>query len=59
MNEYKHPDMHAGNSCIPWETTIENVKLANAYIPFEKLCTTYTPMRSLIEGTAFPELAGP
>ena len=45
--------------CVPQETVIKNVKLANAYVPFEKMCTTYTPMRALEEGTAFPELSDP
>ncbi|MGI5849347.1 MAG: spore coat associated protein CotJA [Christensenellales bacterium] len=50
------PDMYASEQmCIPQETTIKNVQLAHAYVPFQKLCTTYTPMRALEEGTAFPE----
>jgi hypothetical protein len=46
-------------SCIPQETTITNVRLANAYVPFQKFCTTYTPEVSLIKGTSFPELYSP
>ncbi len=58
MKQDKYPDMYAPSdrACIPQETVINNVQLANAYVPFEKLCTTYTPARALFEGTAFPEL---
>lgn len=46
-------------ACIPQETTITNVRLANAYVPFQKFCSTYTPEMSLMRGTAFPELFSP
>lgn len=46
-------------NCIPQETTIANVRLATAYVPFQKFCTTYSPIKSLAEGTAFPELYSP
>ena len=46
-------------NCIPQETTIANVRLATAYVPFQKFCTTYSPLKSLAEGTAFPELRSP
>ncbi|NLG53757.1 MAG: spore coat associated protein CotJA [Clostridiales bacterium] len=42
--------------CIPQETVLEDVKLAHAYVPFEKLCNTFSPMKSLARGTAFPPL---
>jgi len=45
-------------SCVPQETTITNVRLAHAYVPFQKFCATMTPMQSLREGTVFPELTG-
>ena len=58
MKQNQCPDMctPGDRACIPQETVIENVQLANAYVPWQKLCATFTPMRSLIDGTAFPEL---
>jgi hypothetical protein len=44
---------------IPQETTIANVRLATAYVPFQRFCTTYSPIKSLVEGTVFPELCSP
>ncbi|MHB1314496.1 MAG: spore coat associated protein CotJA [Christensenellales bacterium] len=44
------------NACIPQETVIHDVQLANAYVPFEKMCDTYTPLAALKRGTAFPPL---
>jgi hypothetical protein len=45
--------------CIPMETEIKNVKLAQAYVPIQIYCTTNIPLESLIKGTAFPELYFP
>ena len=45
-----------GRNCIPQETTLTNVRLAHAYVPFQKFCTTMSPIKSLMEGTVFPEL---
>lgn len=45
--------------CIPQETVITNVKLANAYVPYQKLCNTLYPLEALEKGTAFPELYSP
>jgi len=47
------------NSCIPQETVIKNVRLAAAYVPYQKLCTLFTPLEALKRGTAFPELYSP
>lgn len=47
------------SSCISHETTITNVRLATAYVPYQKFCATLSPTRSLMEGTAFPELVSP
>ena len=44
------------NKCIPQETYINNVELARAYVPFQKLCNTFTPIGALTRGTAFPPL---
>ena len=42
--------------CVPQETVLDNVRLAQAYVPFQKLCTTFTPNSALMKGTAFPPL---
>jgi len=55
MNLYTAED----RNCIPVETTIKNVRLATAYVPFQKFCATLSPIKSLLEGTAFPELVSP
>ena len=34
------------NNCIPQETVIRNVRLAAAYVPYQKLCTLFSPIRS-------------
>ena len=47
------------NNCIPQETQIRNVRLAAAYVPFQKLCTLFAPLEALKRGTAFPELYSP
>lgn len=45
--------------CIPQETMITNVRLAAAYVPYQKLCTLFKPIEALKRGTAFPELYSP
>ena len=55
MNLYNEPD----RKCTPEETAITNVRLATAYVPFQKFCATMSPVKSLIEGTIFPELVSP
>lgn len=45
--------------CVPQEMTINNVRLAAAYVPFQFLCQLYSPIDSLRLGTAFPELFSP
>ncbi|PKM73092.1 MAG: hypothetical protein CVU91_05740 [Firmicutes bacterium HGW-Firmicutes-16] len=44
------------DKCIPQETVLENVRLAQAYVPFQILCTTFTPAAGLTKGTIFPPL---
>lgn len=44
------------SDCVPQETEIKDVKLAHAYVPFQKLCRTFSPLESLKKGTAFPPL---
>lgn len=46
-------------NCIPQEMMIKNVRLAAAYVPYQFMCSLYSPMDSLIKGTAFPELFSP
>lgn len=43
-------------TCIPQQTVIENVRLARAYVPYQILCTTFTPADGLLRGTIFPPL---
>jgi hypothetical protein len=45
--------------CVPQETALYNVKLARAYVPYQKFCTIYMPVESLLKGTIFPELYEP
>ncbi|PRR77908.1 Spore coat associated protein CotJA [Clostridium liquoris] len=45
--------------CIPQETVITNVRLAAAYVPYQKLCTLFSPIEALKHGTVFPELYSP
>ncbi len=47
------------NNCIPQETYLNNVELARAYVPFQILCNTFTPLGALMRGTAFPPLYDP
>lgn len=54
MKQGNEPMMKTG--CIPQETEIKDVRLAHAYVPFQKLCNTFTPMASLKKGTIFPPL---
>ncbi len=56
MQDRQMNDMMPDKACVPWEQVIKDVKIAHAYVPIQKLCTTLMPMKSLIEGTAFPEL---
>lgn len=46
------------NTCVSQETVIENVVLAHAYVPFQYMCDTYSPLGSLSRGTIFPPLCG-
>lgn len=50
---------HPGCACIPQERTLTGVRLATAYVPFQKLCTVLPPMEALAAGTLFPELFSP
>ncbi|RDU22285.1 spore coat associated protein CotJA [Anaerosacchariphilus polymeriproducens] len=46
-------------NCIPQEMMIKNVRLAAAYVPYQFMCSLYSPMDALKKGTAFPELFSP
>ena len=56
MKNFKcpHPD-----NCIPQETYIRDVRLAAAYVPYQKFCTMFSPLEALAKGTVFPELYSP
>lgn len=45
--------------CVPQELVIKNVRLAAAYVPYQKLCSVFSPMEALKHGTVFPELYSP
>ncbi|HEY8889366.1 MAG TPA: spore coat associated protein CotJA [Clostridium sp.] len=47
------------NNCIPQETVIKNVRLAAAYVPYQNLCTIFSPIEAIKRGTVFPELFSP
>jgi hypothetical protein len=47
------------SNCIPQETVIKDVRLAQAYVPYQKLCTLFSPIEGLKRGTIFPELYSP
>lgn len=47
------------DDCIPQETVIRDVRLAAAYVPYQRLCTLLSPINALKAGTIFPELFSP
>lgn len=54
------PDVdYSRKTCIPQETIITNVRLASAYVPFQKMCSNLPPVEALKKGTIFPELYSP
>ncbi len=55
-NMWNNDNMHA--ECIDHETELRDVKLAHAYVPFQKLCPTFVPLTALKKGTIFPGLIG-
>jgi hypothetical protein len=66
MAEFTRPEVEMSKMtcpmvgyCIPQETVIEGVRLAAAYVPFQKFCTHFSPLEGLMKGTAFPELVSP
>jgi len=61
FNMYQMQGMNysPNNSCIPQETLIRNVRLAAAYVPYQKFCTIFSPIEALSKGTVFPELYSP
>ncbi|WP_243154671.1 spore coat associated protein CotJA [Clostridium thermarum] len=58
-DDMKKMSSQPSGKCIPQETVIKDVLLARAYVPFQKLCTLFSPMEALKRGTAFPELFSP
>lgn len=66
MAEYTNPEVEMSKMvyppmgyCIPQETVIEGVRLAAAYVPYQKFCTRFSPLEGLMRGTVFPELVSP
>lgn len=62
--EYEMQEMHEMNynpmsKCMPQENIIRNVRLATAYVPYQRLCTLFKPLEALSKGTVFPELYSP
>jgi hypothetical protein len=59
--EYDMQEMNFSpmGKCMPQETVIRNVRLAAAYVPYQKLCAILSPLESLSKGTVFPELYSP
>lgn len=58
-NKTSETDFKPMEQCIPQETVIKDVKLAAAYVPYQKLCSLFHPLDALIYGTVFPELVSP
>lgn len=56
MKENVADMMAPSSTCVPLETPIMDVRLAHAYVPWQKLCGTMSPVQSLKSGTIFPEL---
>ena len=42
--------------CRPFDDTIAVTRLAQAYIPIQKMCELTEPVQGLLAGTIFPEL---
>lgn len=59
MDEMYKMNCAPTDKCIPQEMEIRNVRLAAAYIPYQKLCTLLSPIEALSKGTVFPELYSP
>lgn len=59
FNMHQMQEMNYSLNCIPQETVIRNVRLAAAYVPYQKLCTIFSPIEALSKGTVFPELYSP
>ena len=59
QNAPMHDKQQGHCACIPQETSIECVNLAQAYVPFQKFCGTWPPLKSLLAGTVFAELFSP
>lgn len=57
--EIMEMDCKKPDKCIPQETEIRDVRLAVAYVPYQKMCTLFSPLEALRKGTVFPELYSP
>ena len=46
------------DNCVPFENPIPVTSLAQAYVPFQKICGYFESREALKEGTIFPSLTG-
>ena len=44
------------DECKAFDPTITDTRLAQAYVPIQKICTLMEPVQALLAGTVFPEL---
>ncbi|NLT17351.1 MAG: spore coat associated protein CotJA [Clostridiales bacterium] len=59
MDVYRQSECEAScRRCDPVQQ-VKDVKLAHAYVPFQRFCGVMAPLMSLCRGTAFPELYSP
>ncbi|EYE89644.1 hypothetical protein Q428_01085 [Fervidicella metallireducens AeB] len=58
-NEMQSKSQKDMEKCVSQELVIKNVRLAAAYVPYQKMCNTFSPIDALKRGTAFPELFSP
>ncbi len=52
-------DKELERDCIPYEKIIKVDQIAEAYVPYQNLCSIYRAEESLRRGTIFPELDKP
>lgn len=56
---YDHCEPKKMYECIEAEECLPMPMYATAYVKFQQLCTLYSPMEGLENGTIFPELNFP
>ncbi len=58
QNDNKTAIAPAGE-CLPYEAEIAPDSLARAYVPYQKICSYFSPSKGLVNGTIFPGLYKP